>query len=96
MMSLILIGEKMNYHDVISSCICTMGVIALSNPMGWKDISYKELVGFGLAFVSAFSFNLSFIALRKIRNANVSSWFIVFLIMLLNILLLPPTVFVHN
>ena len=86
----------MNKHDIVSSFICTTGVICLSNPLGWKELTNKEIFGLLLAFLSAFVFNLSFISLRKLKNEKVDSWVIVFLIMLMNLILLPPTVFVHN
>ena len=46
-------------------------------------------MGILLATVASISFNLSYVSLRKIKNKPVSSWVLLFFIMVLNLVTMP-------
>lgn len=92
MISFVLIGERSNRHDITCFVLCTLGVILLTDP--FKDtplhqLDLQNLAGTSLAFLSSLSFNISYIALRKLSKRPVSSWVLVFHIMTTNLLLTP-------
>eukprot|EP00347_Sterkiella_histriomuscorum_P007907 403347105 len=87
--SYLTIGESMSKHDLICFFICTSGVVLLTDPMNSSISDFKEFVGIILAFLSSISFNLSYVALRKIKDRPVNSWLLVFYIMIINLVTMP-------
>ena len=89
LLSFLIIGERLSVHDLFCFLFCTIGVIMLTDPFsdGVKDV--KELFGIMLAFLSSISYNISYIALRKIRDTPISSWILVFFIMSVNLVTMP-------
>ncbi|CDW82290.1 membrane protein [Stylonychia lemnae] len=89
LISYVTIGEKMSKHDILCFLVCTVGVVLLTDPLNSKIMSYKDILGIVLALGSAVSFNLSYVALRKIKDRPVNSWVLVFYIMVINLVFMP-------
>jgi drug/metabolite transporter (DMT)-like permease len=67
--SFLLIGERSTRHDMICFLLCTVGVIMLTDP--FKDtplhkLDLQNLIGVSLSFLSSLSYNISYVALRKL------------------------------
>lgn len=89
LVSYIMIGERMTYHDFICFALCTLGVVMLTDPFGQKIQDVREWFGIMLAFASSTSYNISYVALRKLREHPINSWILVFFIMLVNLMTMP-------
>ena len=87
--SFVLIGERSSKHDIISFVICTIGVIFLTDPFSESITDFNHVVGLVIAFLSSLSFNLSYVALRYIKDRPVNSWLLVFYIMATNLIIMP-------
>jgi drug/metabolite transporter (DMT)-like permease len=89
--SFLLIGERSSRHDIICFLICTVGVVLLTDPMKENGVKLdiKNLIGVSLSFLASLSFNVSYVALRKLKNKQVNSWILVFHIMTANLLFMP-------
>lgn len=84
-----LIREGISKRDAVAFLICTIGVILLTNPFGEGLKDSKEILGIIIAFFSSFSFNVSFVALRKLKDTSLNSWILVLIIMMVNLLSMP-------
>ncbi len=89
LLSFLIIGEKLSIHDLICFFFCTLGVIMLTDPFSESVKDIKEILGIMFAFLSGASYNISYIALRKIRDTPVSSWVLVLMIMVVNLVTMP-------
>ena len=87
--SYLLIGESMSVHDLLCFFFCTLGVVMLTDPFSGKVKDARETLGIMLAFLSSLSYNVSYVALRKIRDTPINSWILVFFIMLINLVTMP-------
>ena len=96
LISYLTIGEKMSKHDIFCFFVCTTGVILLTDPINSKITSYKDFLGVALALASATSFNLSYVALRKIKDKPVNSWILVFYIMVVNLVFMPAVFLTYD
>lgn len=72
LMSYLLIGEKVNKHDLLSFFLGVTGIALLTDPFSkFKDLN--DLIGIFLALLSAVVFNIGFIALRRVKS-RLNSW----------------------
>lgn len=86
-MSYFMIGEKVNFHDLVSFTFGVIGIALLTDPFSnLKGAS--DLIGMALATLSAVIFNIGFISLRKVKS-ELNSWQIVFYFTVTNMLLSP-------
>ena len=67
LMSFLLIGERVNRHDLFSFFLGVTGIALLTDPFS-NIKGINDLIGCFLAFLSAVIFNLGFIALRKVKS----------------------------
>ncbi len=69
-LSYVILGEKSGKHDYICFSLCTLGVTLLANPFtsDTRPNGSNQLLGIILASLASFSFNLSYMALRKIKT----------------------------
>eukprot|EP00347_Sterkiella_histriomuscorum_P017150 403350477 len=86
-MSYLIIGEKVNRHDLLSFFVGVLGIGLLTDPFA-KLRNVDDLIGISLAFLSAVIFNIGFIALRRAKK-ELNSWTIVFHFSLTNIFFAP-------
>ena len=94
--SYMLIGEQMTNHDLFSFLLCTIGVICLTNPFSDRIHDLREWIGILSAVASSVSYNVSYVALRKIKDKPVNSWILVFFIMVLNLIFMPSMIFTYD
>jgi drug/metabolite transporter (DMT)-like permease len=67
LMSYLMIGERVNRHDLFSFFLGVTGIALLTDPLSnLKGMS--DLIGCLLALLSAVIFNIGFIALRKVKS----------------------------
>ena len=72
LMSYLLIGERVNRHDLLSFLLGVTGIALLTDP--FSDLKgINDLIGCFLALISAVIFNFGFIALRKVKR-DLDSW----------------------
>ena len=72
LMSYLLIGERVNRHDLLSFLLGVTGIALLTDP--FSDLKgINDLIGCFLALMSAVIFNFGFIALRKVKR-DLDSW----------------------
>lgn len=90
-LSYVILREKSGKHDLICFFLCTFGVVLLTNPFSsdTRLSGTNQLLGMILASLASLSFNLSYMALRKIKTKPVNSWILVFYIMLVNLFTMP-------
>ncbi|CDW81147.1 gamma-aminobutyric acid receptor subunit rho-3-like [Stylonychia lemnae] len=86
-MSYILIGEKVNKHDLLSFFFGVIGIGLLTDPFA-KIKDQNDIIGIALAFLSAVIFNIGFIALRRVKS-ELNSWQIVIYFTLTNMFFSP-------
>lgn len=86
----------MTNHDIFSFFLCTLGVVFLTNPFSDTKNDFNEWLGIMFAFASSMSYNVSYVALRKIRDRPVNSWILVFFIMLLNLIFMPSMILTYD
>ncbi|TNV78495.1 hypothetical protein FGO68_gene5241 [Halteria grandinella] len=92
LISFVLIGERSSKHDYFCFFLCTIGVILLTDPFQEslnKGDDLKNMIGTSLAFISSLSFNISYVALRRLSNKQINSWILVFHIMTANLMVMP-------
>jgi drug/metabolite transporter (DMT)-like permease len=87
LMSFLIIGERVTRHDLLSFLLGVIGIALLTDPFSNLK-GLEDLVGCGLALLSAVIFNVGFIALRKVKR-DLDSWQIVFYFTVTNMLLSP-------
>jgi len=87
LMSFLIIGERVNRHDLLAFFLGVVGIALLTDPFSNLK-GLNDLIGCGLAVMSAVIFNLGFIALRKVKS-QLNSWQIVFYFTVTNMLLSP-------
>lgn len=86
-MSYLLIGERVNKHDLLAFLLGVIGIALLTDPFA-KFHDINDLIGINLAIISAIFFNIGFIALRKVKS-ELSSWQIVFYFTVTNMVFSP-------
>ena len=86
-MSYLMIGEKVNIHDLFSFLVGVIGIALLADPFAkFKDIN--DLIGIFIALLSGTVFNIGFIALRRVKK-ELNSWTVVFHFALVNMFFSP-------
>ena len=72
LMSYFMIGERINFHDIVSFCVGVLGIALLTDPFS-RMKGLNDMIGLALAALSAVIFNIGFIALRKVKS-ELDSW----------------------
>lgn len=94
LMGYLMIGERVNKHDLLSFFLGMLGIAFITDPFS-SIKSPNDLIGIGIAVLSSVFFNIGFIVIRKVKK-EIHSWQIVSFFTITNLIFSPICIFTDN